>query len=239
MVEMRYLKTNNFYCFSPPIMLATFVIELGLALFALYRYRADKVVKLCVAILVLLAVFQFAEFNVCEGAFGLDSLSWSRLGYMCITFLPALGVHTLLTIAKKNSPLLVTALYGLATVFAVYFLTIGHGLTAATCTGNYVIFEVNPGINTLYMLYYYGLELFALYTAWSLGRRTKQKKARRALYGFAFGYLCLLVPTTTVNIIDPETIHGIPSIMCGFAILLALFVAFVVLPNAATLKHKK
>jgi len=236
---MRYLKTNNLYCFSPPIMLATFAIEIGLALYALYRYRADKVVKLGVGILVLLAVFQFAEFNVCEGALGLDSLTWSRLGYVCITFLPVLGVHTLLTIAKKNSLLLVTGLYSLATVFAAYFLTVGHGLTASVCTGNYVIFEVNPSINTLYMLYYYGLEVFALYTAWSLAQKTKQKKPRRALYGLAFGYLCLLVPTTTVNIINPETIHGIPSIMCGFAVILALCIAFVVLPNVAKPKHKK
>lgn len=236
---MRYLRPNGLFCFSPPTMLATFVIEIVLALYALYRYRSDKIVKLCVAILTLLALFQFAEFNVCEGALGLDSLTWSRFGYVCITFLPVLGVHALLTIAKKNSPLLVGGLYGLATVFATYFLTVGHGLTASVCTGNYVIFDVNPGVNTLYMFYYYGLEVFAFFTAWSLAQNTKQKKTRRALYGFAFGYLCLLVPTTTVNLIDPETIRGIPSIMCGFAILLALFIAFVVLPNAATPKHKK
>lgn len=240
---MRYLKTNNLYCFSPPVMLLTFAIEIGLALYALYRYRADKVVKLCVAIFVLLAVFQFAEYNVCEGALGLDSLTWSRLGYVCITFLPVLGIHALLTIAQRRSPMLVTGLYSLATVFAGYFLTVGHGLTSSACMGNYVIFEVNPQINTLFMLYYYGLEIFALYTAWSLSRGVKQKKTRLALSGFALGYLCLLVPTTTVNIIDPQTISGIPSIMCGFAILLAILIATVVLPNAATpkssSKHKK
>lgn len=220
-------------------MLVTFVIELALAAYALYFYRADKIAKLCIAILVLLAIFQLAEFNVCEGAFGIDSLTWSRIGYVCITFLPVLGIHALLTIAKRSSPMFVRGVYALATVFAGYFLTAGHGLTASVCTGNYVIFEVNPNINSLYMMYYYGLEVLALYTAWSLARKAKQKKPRRALYGFAVGYLCLLVPTTTVNIINPETIRGIPSVMCGFAILLALLIAFVVLPNAATPKHKK
>lgn len=220
-------------------MLATFAIELGFAAYALYRYRTDKVAKLCIGILTLLAIFQLAEFNVCEGILGIDSLTWSRIGYVCITFLPVLGIHALLTIAKRNSPMLLRGLYSLATVFAVYFLTVGQGLTASVCTGNYVIFEVNPHINTLYMLYYYGLEVFALYTAWSLARKTKRKKPRRALYGLAFGYVCLLVPTTTVNVINPETIRGIPSIMCGFAILLATFIITVVLPNAATPRHKK
>ena len=236
---MRYLKTNSFYCFSPPVMLITFVIEIALILYTFYRYRADKLTKLCMCIFALLAVFQLAEYNVCVGALGIDSLSWSRIGYVCITFLPVLGIHALLTIAKRNASLLVAGLYSLATVFAAYFLTVGQGLTSSACMGNYVIFEVNPHINTLFMLYYYGLEIFALYTGWFLAQKTKQKKIRRALYGFALGYLCLLVPTTTVNIIDPETIHGIPSIMCGFAILLAGLIATVVLPNAAKVKKYK
>jgi hypothetical protein len=235
---MGYLKTNKLYCFSPPVMLATFIIEIALAIYTLYRYRFDKLAKLCVALLVLLALFQFAEFNVCGQLLGLDSLTWSRLGYVCITFLPVIGVHALLTIARKKAPLLVAGLYSIAAVFATYFLTVGHGLTSSVCTGNYVIFEVNPNINTLYMLYYYGLELFALYMAWSLAQQTKQKKQRRALYGLTIGYLCLLMPTTTVNIIAPETVRGIPSIMCGFAVLLAIVIAVVVLPSAATPRRK-
>ena len=220
-------------------MRATFVIEVALAVYALYRYRSDTVARLAIAILVLLALFQFSEFNVCGQLLGFDSLAWSRFGYVCITFLPVIGVHLLLTIAKKTAPLLIAGLYSLATVFATYFLTVGQGLTASVCVGNYVIFEVNPHINTLYMLYYYGLEIFALFTTVTLARKTKQAKTRRALYGLAIGYLCLLVPTTTVNIINPETVRGIPSIMCGFAVLRAGFVAFIVLPNAATLRHKK
>ena len=220
-------------------MLATFAIEIVLALYALYRYRSVMVAKLSIALLILLALFQFSEFNVCGQLLGLDSLTWSRFGYVCITFLPVIGVHLLLTIAKKSAPLLVIGLYSVAAVFAAYFLTVGHGLTASVCVGNYVIFEVNPNINTLYMLYYYGLEIFALITTVMLAKKAKQAKTRRALYGLAIGYLCLLVPTTTVNIINPETVRGIPSIMCGFAVLLAGFVAFVVLPNAAVLKHKK
>lgn len=236
MGEMRYLKPGSFYCFSPPVMLATFAIEIFLAAYAIYRYRSDKIAKITISILVLLAVFQLAEYNVCEGAFGLDSLTWSRLGYVCITFLPALGIHALLTIAKRSSPILLAGVYALATAFAIFFLTVGHGLTSSVCNGNYVIFEVNPQINTLYMLYYYGLEVLAVFMTWSLAQKTKVKKTRNALYGLMVGYLCLLIPTTTVNIIDPETIRGIPSIMCGFAILLSILIITVVLPNAGTVR---
>jgi len=220
-------------------MMATFIIELTLAAFVLWKYRSEKVTRLVVATLVLLAVFQLAEYNVCTAAFGVDSLTWSKVGYAAITILPALGIHTLSVIARKPNHLLVNGAYALAAAFALFYLTVGHGLTSSVCGGNYVIFEVAPQVNSLYAIYYYGLEIAAAGLAFYYARQTKQPKIKKALYGIMVGYACLLIPTTTVNIIDPETIHGIPSIMCGFAVLLALIVVLYVLPNVATVKHRK
>jgi len=45
------------------------------------------------------------------------------------------------------------------------------------------------------------------------------------------GYVVFIAPTTLVNIIDPSTITGIPSIMCGFAVLMAVALAGKVLPE--------
>jgi len=230
---MRGLKINTLYCFSPPVMLATFAIEIGLLIWVLWRYRREAVTKLFAVLLLLLAVFQLAEYNVCEGLLGMDSLMWAKIGYVAITFLPVIGIHALLTIGKRRSPLIVAGLYSAAIAFSGYFLGAGNGLGASVCTGNYVIFEVNPHMNTLFMIYYYGLEILALTLAWQYARKAKQKKIKRALYGLATGYLLLLIPTTTVNIMNPDTIRGIPSIMCGFAVLLALVIAFYVMPQVA------
>lgn len=227
------LSPLSLHCFSPPVMLATFFIELGLVAWALWRYKLTPIVKIIVTILVLLATFQYAEYNVCEGSMGLDSLTWSRIGYVVITFLPVLGIHGLFILANRRHTVMTTVLYVAAVMFAGYFLTVGQGLTSSVCNGNYVIFEVNPAANTLYMLYYYGLELITLLLGMRLARTFKNKRTKRALYGLVFGYLCLLVPTTTVNLVNPETIRGIPSIMCGFAIFLALALVFIVLPPVA------
>ncbi|GEM_PF-4205541 len=43
--------------------------------------------------------------------------------------------------------------------------------------------------------------------------------------------LAFIVPTTAVNLINPATLAGIPSIMCGFAVLLAIILAGEVLPS--------
>jgi hypothetical protein len=39
-----------------------------------------------------------------------------------------------------------------------------------------------------------------------------------------------MVPTTIVNIVNPASISGIPSIMCGFAVIMALCLLFKVAP---------
>ena len=40
-----------------------------------------------------------------------------------------------------------------------------------------------------------------------------------------------MVPTTAVNLVSPATIDGIPSIMCGFAVLLAIALVAGVAPR--------
>jgi len=57
------------------------------------------------------------------------------------------------------------------------------------------------------------------------------KNIRQSLYSLMIGYVLFMVPTTFVNIVDPSTISGIPSIMCGFAVLLAATLAGKVLPE--------
>ena len=64
-------------------MIATAVIELGLLLYTLVRYKLTLIVRLIMAILFFLAAFQIAEYNVC-GGMGLQAQAWSRIGFMVI-----------------------------------------------------------------------------------------------------------------------------------------------------------
>jgi len=53
----------------------------------------------------------------------------------------------------------------------------------------------------------------------------------------AAGYAAFILPTTAFNIIDPTTTRGIPSIMCGFAVIFAVALVAKVLPQSATVKN--
>ena len=101
---MKYINTNSLHCFSPPVMLATFLIEISLAVYVTWRYQLTAVTRLATAILFFLALFQLAEWNVCEGSFGIDSLGWSRLGYIAITMLPPLGSSFVLGLGPHMPP---------------------------------------------------------------------------------------------------------------------------------------
>ncbi|HEX6416744.1 MAG TPA: hypothetical protein VFZ62_04430 [Candidatus Saccharimonadales bacterium] len=228
---MKYLKTDKMYCFSPPVMIATFAIEIALAVYTIWRYKLTPVTRLAALILVGLATFQLAEYNVCEGAWGVDSLTWAKIGYVAITLLPPLGVHLATKLAGQSQPLLVGAGYLSGALFSLFFLFVGNGIESQQCLGNYVIFKTAPWSIIPYTIYYYGWLFLTVGYAWKAAKAMKKESKRTALYALAVGYLAFIVPTTAANIVDPSTIAGIPSIMCGFAVLLALSLALVVLPN--------
>jgi hypothetical protein len=230
---------STFFCFSPPVMIATFLIEIGLAVYTLWRYKLTPVSRLIVLILLGLAAFQLAEYNVCEGA--LDAkLPWSRIGYIAITFLPPLGLHLLFAIAGVKKRLYVLGAYALAIAFAAFFLFVPSAMDGHACLGNYVIFQVAKNSGAMFGLYYYALLAFALVMGWKFrSDASVTKKQKRAIGGLMFGYVVFIVPTILVNLLNPSTVRGIPSIMCGFAVLLAVMLGFVVLPATVSKKQGK
>lgn len=232
-MEMRYLKprSGTFYCFSPPVMIATFFIEMVLAVHTLVRYKLSAVTRLAAGILLCLGVFQLAEYNICEGAFGLDGLAWARVGFVAITLLPPMGLHLATKLAKNKQTALVAGSYTMAAAFAGYFMFVSHGLSGPACMGNYVIFQIAQGAGGLYTLYYYGLLAVAVSYAWYQSTVLRPAHKAHALRALAIGYLAFMIPTTAANIVSPETIRAIPSIMCGFAVVLAIVLAGEVLPQ--------
>lgn len=218
-------------CFSPPIMLATFLIEIFLAGCIIFRYQLGSVTRLAVIMLICLATFQLAEYNICEGAWGLSALDWAKTGYVAITLLPPLGIHMAMNIVGISKPIVLSILYAICAGFIALFMFAQNGVSAEVCLGNYVIFEQAPGSGFIYGLYYYGILLSS--TAYCLYQadKAKSKNISRALWALTIGYLSFILPTTTVNLVDPSTISGIPSIMCGFAVIMAVILATKVVPE--------
>jgi hypothetical protein len=219
--------TTKAFCFSPPIMLATFVIEFFLAGYVARTYKNSTTSRLVIALLVFLGIFQVAEYMVC-GGLGLKGVDWARIGYISITFLPPLGIHLATILAKKPQRKLVALAYASALMFLTSFVLLGGTMTGQECRPNYAVFLMPLPLVWVYSLYYYGWTLIA--TVLSLLWSAKSLHASQLKF-LALGYASFIVPTTTINIIAPETLAGIPSVMCGFAVILAILLVLKILPG--------
>lgn len=214
-------------------MLATLLIEFFLAFYTVWRYKLTTVTRLVVAILVGLGIFQLAEYMIC-GGLGLGHVEWVKIGYVAITILPALGVHLMAALAKSEKKVLpvLWAAYASAAAYVVYFVAGTSSVVTRECAPNYAIFDVHGFGANLYTLYYYGWLLVAMIVAALLSRNNK--KATPALTWASAGYAAFIIPTTFANITEPTTLAAIPSIMCGFAVLLAIVLVGRVLPLSQT-----
>lgn len=223
-------------CFSPPVMLATFIFEFGAAFYTIWRYKMTTVSRLAYVTLLALGTFQFAEYMIC-GGLGWTHVQWARLGYGAITLLPALGIHMVVSLAGKKLPLLVAFAYLTCVAFLAFFLLADGAVSAGTCHANYAVFDAQKVGAWPFAYYYYGWLLVGTTLAYEWAQQLPKRK--KALTGMSIGYMVFILPTTFFNIVDPSTVKGIPSIMCGFAVLFALMLIFRVLPNSAKRRNKK
>jgi hypothetical protein len=234
---MSQTKSTKFNCFSPPVMLATLTIESCLAAYTAWRYKLTNITKLAIGMLLFLATFQLAEYHVCTGP-GAEAIPWSRLGFVAITALPPLGLHILHVLAGKQGRRLVYGAYAVMAGFMTFFLLAPTAFTGHQCTGNYVIFQFSEKVTGIYSIYYYGWLLTSLVLGfrWANELKAEGKKALprlQTVQGLILGYLIFLVPTALANTFRPQTSHGIPSVMCGFAVLMALILTLYITPRAA------
>lgn len=223
-----------FYCFSPAVMIATFLIEFIGAAYILYRYKMSVKTRLIVALLVCLGLFQLAEYFVCTQS---DvAVSAARAGYIAITFLPPLGYHLMSTLTASVKKRIIYALYVIGFVISAYFLTAPQAFEGYRCTGNYVIFQIGGYQTAVYSAYYFGI----ISTSVLKGIRylqLKAKKGKAAVKWLLAGYGLFIIPVAILVVIHPDTSQALPSILCGFAVLLAIVLIAKVSP--LTLKLRK
>lgn len=218
-------------------MIATCVIEFSLFIYTLVRYKMSTVTRLAAATLLLLGIFQLSEFNVC-GLSGTDAAAiWSRVGYAAITLLPPLGMHLIRVISGRGSRLGVALAYASGLAFALTFGLNAGAFQGHVCAGNYAIFHLRSPLGGMYFAYYYGWLIIGVMQSMYFSLKATQK-VREALIMQASGYLSLLLPTGIVNTLNPQTIAGIPSIMCGFAVIYALILSFGIVPRVLAKKTR-
>lgn len=230
---LQDLKTGKAGCFSPEAMMVTLLIEFIGAIWVAVRYRLNQVGWLVVLLLVFLGTFQLAEYLICDDP-TLSGHALAQIGYMSITMLPPLGVSLAMALAKKKSLIGQLIMYGFAAAFVIYWGFFKFSIDGEKCYGNYVFIEAHNDAMWVYGTYYY--VFLAIGTVMSLywSFKTSDKRTALALRLLTVGYIVFIAPTIAVSIARPQVDNSIPSVMCGFAVFLALVLIFGVMPFGGT-----
>lgn len=224
---MMLRKKNTFYCFSPEIMIATMLIEAILAIYLFLMRKKDNVVWIGAVILSFLAIFQFAEFQICAGSY---SEIWAIVGFVVITFLPVLSLD-LVSRLTYHTPLVQIG-YDVALIISIIILFFLQSFGGTFCGGNYVIFHASSLFFQSYAIYYFGFLFAAIYLALNGIEHEKLSKShKRALEWLIFGYLSFILPMGFILFYYQTGWLSVPSIMCGFAVIYAIVLALCVIPS--------
>ncbi len=213
-------KDVTLFCFSPEVMLATFVIEVAIAIYVRVKYGMTRLSQYVILTLICLAVFQGVEYQICAAG---GTTFWTKIGLAAITLLPPLGIHLVSVLSGRKRFLTMGYLLALAYIGA--FVLIAGVVDGSTCGGNYVILHTLP--TTMYGFYYVALLLLGVSEAMQARKLPGvSTKNREALGWLIVGYASFMVPMAVVYVLMPHAREGAPSIMCGFAIVLAFILGF-------------
>ena len=205
--------------------MATFIIEFLIAAYSFIKFRSTLFGKLSVLMLLLLGLFQFAEYQICAGN---DIVFWARFGFIVITLLPPLGIH-LVSIITGNRNFLQFS-YTLAAVFVLIFAFAPRSITGGICGGNYIIFNTAQELYWTYGIYYFGLLFIGIFDALAKlkSNTLSGDKNSAILIWMILGYFSFMVPMGLVYFIFPETATAVASVMCGFALTFAIILGFII-----------
>ncbi len=222
-------KSVVLFCFSPPVMLATFIIETLLAMYMFIRHNLNQFQRLIMVLLLGLAVFQLAEYQICTTG---NNLLWSQIGYTAITLLPPLGIFLISLLSGKRTTTYIS--FAMAAVLLVAFMVPGV-VQNSTCGGNYVILHLSEPFSSFYIFYYSALLLLGL---WEASHAIPiDKKYQEVLRWIVVGYVAFMGPLAIAYAVSDAVRGAVPSIMCGFALIMAFILVFKVNPEFERLKQ--
>lgn len=210
-------------CFTPPVSLATAAIEFGLIFWMQYKYPRAAFLTFGCWFMFLLGAYQFSEFLLCVAPY---PDIWVRLGFIAYSFLPAVGLHAALVFTKKKYSR--TLLYAIPVLASLFVLT-PHAAVSGVCETIFVTTHIFPNSWAGSILFWiYSGFYYAGFIIWSslvcLHKYLHEKNVRRRTQ-FLFlsvAIALMTIPTMILIIILPHFDVRFPSILCHFALLLAI-----------------
>ena len=215
--------------YSPLLAIITGVFEFISALFVLSSPGRKRILYPVGVLLLLLAGYQFSEVAVCYNP---GQLLFARIAYFDITWLPPLAMWLglqLLTTRKKWNSLIPLTYFVVGLVLSVWVLVDTHCVTKSVCE---IVIARYMTLNTFEILYtiYYQSGLVVLIFGTAAGMAYMGDPVlRKHMANLQVGILGFVLPSVAVRVLVSDSRGILPSVMCHFALILAVSLLLLVL----------
>lgn len=206
-------------CFAPYVSISTFVIEFLLAAFFLLKNPKDNLNRIIALISFLLGVYQLNEFLICVTGFSL----FTKLAMTVTAILPSLAVtYALIIYRKKISYYWKLLIYSPPVFFILMFVLSNYYKQSAICSTVFIQYPSLELLGRFFALYYIVYLLAAVIIFYFASHNTKSNPEKVLSRLGILGMLIFTVPTFIFLIFLPSLKIMFPSVLCEFALLLAI-----------------
>ena len=193
-----------------------FAIEFFILIIVIIFNRKHPYFWIITMILVLLQLYQLAEFLIC---IGVNENITGRIAYIIITFLPPLGYFLSTKVVGWKLPDYWIG-FAAATGFSLYYLIVPGSVELVSCNPFYAVYNWHHIL--YYSIYYIGFLIYAIgFLVAHLIFKRKELDRKSSLF-VLIGYLAFLVPMYIMIWVDSYFAKTVTSIMCKYALLLAI-----------------
>ncbi|MBT4022668.1 hypothetical protein HOK76_04095 [archaeon] len=211
-------------CFAPYVSLSTSMIEFLLSIYFLTKNPRDKLNRMIALISFLLGLYQLNEFLICTTRAPIFTI----LAMSVTAILPALAVSYALIMWRKKlnfgwNIIIYLPIFFFITMFSV----MKYYHTSAQCMSIFILYPNTYLIGKFFGFYYlaYLFGAVILFNLCSTNAKTKPEKVLSQLG--MLGMFIFTVPTFVFLIFLPSLEVQFASVLCEFALLLAIEFIFV------------
>jgi len=212
--------------YNPILSIFTASLEIAAAVWAFRGPGRKFIVRTTGTILLFLAGYQIIEALLCAGLIQAPHQFLARLAFMTVAWLPPTGlllVAQLYPARSRRVHHFSYAMYIFCAVLVGWIIAQKDFVSESVCL---VVFARYSNPTTLYQTYglFYQTGLIGMLALSAYGVTVCDDSRQRLLLGqVLLGSLAFILPSLVTVAVIPIAEAALPSIMCHFALLLALF----------------
>lgn len=212
--------------YNPLLSISTATLEIGAAVWALRGPGRKPIIRTTAAILLFLAGYQIIEALLCTGLLPVAGSLLPRLAFMVVAWLPPTGLLLVAHLYPTRTHTAYRYAYGMYLFCLALVIGIAIEKTFVSTSVCMIVFARYTNPTPLYGLYgaFYQAGLMSMLALSAYGVTVCDDRRQRLLLGqVLLGSLAFIFPSLVTIAVIPVADNALPSIMCHFALLLALF----------------